>query len=121
MKFLSFAGLGQRLLLVSLLTCPSVGVLAQGRNTSTVRAPAAVLRVRVLQDKDAPGIEITSSQPIVPVVNKLDGPPRIVVDLADTVMSVASKQIPVQSDRISAVRYPGERHPGQAPAVHHEE
>ena len=104
MKFLSPIPAPRLVLLFCLIVLALQGAFAQKHSSAPDRAAAAILRVRVLQDKDSPGIEITSSQPISPVINKLDGPPRIVIDLPDTRMSVASKQFPVRSDRINAVR-----------------
>jgi hypothetical protein len=68
------------------------------------QAPANVERVRVLLNQTPPALEITCSRPVVPAISKLDGPPRLVVDLPNSLMSVSSKRIEVNSDPISAVR-----------------
>jgi len=71
---------------------------------ATPDAPAAITRVRILLNNDAPALEITSDHPISPQITKLDGPPRLMVDLPNAQMSVESKEIPVQSERLSLVR-----------------
>ena len=75
-----------------------------------VQAPAAsVLVVRVVPDKNGPAVEIISTRPLLPVVQKLDGPPRLVIDLPNTSNSLQQKQVDFQagafrSDPVRAVR-----------------
>src|SRR5207244_1098948 len=42
---------------------------------------AVVQSLRVLPEQSGPVVEITSTRPIVPAIQKIDGPPRLVVDL----------------------------------------
>jgi hypothetical protein len=65
--------------------------------------PAAIARVRILVNQDSPAVEITADRPVTPMITKLDGPPRLMIDLPNALMSVESKQIDVQSDRLSSV------------------
>jgi AMIN domain len=80
------------------------------RVRTTVQAPAAsVLVVRVVPDKNGPAVEIISTRPLVPEVQKLDGPPRLVIDLPNTSNSLQKKQVDFQSgafrsDPVRAVR-----------------
>jgi AMIN domain len=65
------------LLLVGLLT--GLGMpQSTPRLLATTDAPVVVRSVRVLP---GPAVEILSSRPLVPVINKLDNPPRLVIDL----------------------------------------
>jgi hypothetical protein len=66
-------------------------------------SPAAIARVRILVNQDSPAVEITADRPITPMITKLDGPPRLMIDLPNALMSVDSKQIDVQSDRLGSV------------------
>jgi hypothetical protein len=80
------------------------------RVRTKVQAPAAsVLVVRVVPDKNGPAVEIISTRPLVPEVQKLDGPPRLVIDLPNTSNSLQAKQVDFQSgafrsDPVRAVR-----------------
>src|SRR5205814_10139822 len=44
-------------------------------------SPAAITRVRILLNADSPALEITSDRQLAPQITKLDGPPRLMVDL----------------------------------------
>jgi hypothetical protein len=80
------------------------------RVRTNIQAPAAsVLVVRVVPDKNGPAVEIISTRPLVPEVQKLDGPPRLVIDLPNTSNSLQQKQVDFQpgafrSDPVRAVR-----------------
>ncbi|HTF44188.1 MAG TPA: AMIN domain-containing protein [Terriglobales bacterium] len=74
------------------------------------QAPAAsVLVVRVVPDKNGPSVEIISTRPLVPEVQKLDGPPRLVIDLPNTSNLLPQKRVEFHagafpSDPVRAVR-----------------
>ncbi len=84
---------------------PSVSKLRSKDQT-----PAAmVLVVRVVPDKNGPAVEIISTRPLVPQVQKLDSPPRLVIDLPNTNNSLQQKQVNFQlgafrSDPLRGVR-----------------
>ena len=68
-----------------------------------------LLLVRVVPDKNGPAVEIISTRPLVPAVQKLDGPPRLVIDLPNTNNSLHQKQVGFQlgafrSDPVRGVR-----------------
>ena len=48
---------------------------------ATTEAPAAVRSVRVVAGYGGPAVEILSNRPLVPVISKLENPPRLVIDL----------------------------------------
>jgi AMIN domain-containing protein len=87
---------------------PQVATTQKLRTTAQA-ASAAVLVVRVVPDKNGPAVEIISTRPLVPDVQKLDGPPRLVIDLPNTSNSLQPKQVDFQpgafhSDPVRAVR-----------------
>jgi len=90
--------IGPQLLVISLLT----GIFLLG--LAEAQSPANIERVRVLLNQTPPALEITCSHPVVPTIKKLDGPPRLVIDLPNAIMSVPRKRIEVHNDQISAVR-----------------
>lgn len=68
-------------------------------------APAAITKVRVLLSQGGPpAVEITATRPVVPQIQKVQNPERIVIDLPNTIMSVRSKKIDVNSAQVSAIR-----------------
>src|SRR5690349_7378388 len=76
---------------------PQVGIPVPKKPAAdSASQPSAITRVRILLHADSPALEITSNGPLVPQVTKLDGPPRLMVDLPNALMSVDSKEIPVK-------------------------
>lgn len=94
--------IGAQLVVISLLAgvCVSSAAKAQFKPLP----PATIARVRVLLNQTPPALEIISSHPVVPTIKRLDDPPRLVIDLPNSLMSVPQKRIDVHSDQISAVR-----------------
>src|SRR5712692_7125496 len=88
--------------LVALLLLAGILVPGSGQAQSNPQAPApadqhqgpaAIIRgVKVVPDKDGPTVEIISSRPIVPTIQKLDGPPRLVIDLPNANVSLRRKR-----------------------------
>ncbi len=76
---------------------------ARAANHASGRA-TIVHSVGVLDDKQGPVVEILSSRPLVPKITKLEGPPRLVIDLPDANISLRRKRIAVRNEDISAVR-----------------
>jgi hypothetical protein len=56
-----------------------------------------------LLDDGPPAIEIITTAPVTPTISKLDGPPRLAIDLPNTNMSVSHKEVPVQGEDVSGV------------------
>jgi AMIN domain len=63
---------------------------------------AILLKVRVVPDKNGPAVEILSTRPLAPDVQKLDGPPRLVIDLPNTNNSLQQKKVDFQLGAISS-------------------
>ena len=59
---------------------------------------------RIVQEKGGPAVEILSTKPLVPAVQLVDNPPRLVIDLPNARLGVAQKRIKVQADQISTLR-----------------
>jgi hypothetical protein len=65
---------------------------------------ALVRSVRVVRQNDGPAVEILSNRPLVPTIQKLDGPPRLVIDLPDATLATSKKRLDFRSDEINSVR-----------------
>ena len=64
---------------------------------------AVVKSFRIVQEKDGPAVEILSTKPLVPSIQAIDNPTRLVIDLPNARLEVP-KRIRVQADQISTLR-----------------
>jgi hypothetical protein len=66
--------------------------------------PALVTSLRVVHERGVPALEIISTHPLVPTIQPLDSPPRLVIDLPNARMALAQKRIPVLQENILTIR-----------------
>ncbi len=71
---------------------------------SSKPAVAIVTSVRVVHDRGIPALEVLSTRPVVPAIQVLSSPPRLVVDLSNARTGLRHKKIPVQRESILAIR-----------------
>ena len=95
--------------LLGLWLISAVLIASPGAAQSDLPSPSpgtvAVIRsVKVIHSKEGFGIEIISDHPIAAMAQKLELPPRLVVDLPNSNFSLPRKRWAVSSDQISAVR-----------------
>jgi AMIN domain len=68
------------------------------------QSDAAITSVRVVHERGAPAVEILSTRPVVPAIQTLDFPPRLVIDLPNSRAELKRKRIPVLKENILAIR-----------------
>jgi len=65
---------------------------------------ASVKSFRIIQAKDGPAVEILSTKPLIPSIQALSQPERLVIDLPNARLDTRQKRISVQADMISTLR-----------------
>jgi hypothetical protein len=65
---------------------------------------AIVTSVRLVHERGVPAIEVVSSHPVVPTIQSLDSPPRLVIDLSNARMGLQHKRISVLQENILTIR-----------------
>jgi hypothetical protein len=93
-------------LLIALLTPGSQAQAQTGSKPAAVAAGkiASVKSFRIVQEKDGPAVEILSTRPLVPSIQAITDPDRLVIDLPNARLDTQQKRIPIQADQISALR-----------------
>jgi hypothetical protein len=65
---------------------------------------AAIKSFRIVQEKDGQAVEILSTRPLVPSIQAVSDPDRLVIDLPNARLDTQQKRISVQADQIGAIR-----------------
>jgi hypothetical protein len=92
------------LLLVSAVLIAHLGAAQSDLAPPSPGAVAVIRSIKVIHGKEGFGVEIISDHPIAAMAQKLDMPPRVVVDLPNSNFTLPRKRWAVSSDQISAVR-----------------
>jgi AMIN domain-containing protein len=106
----SLPRLGVRFVTSALLICALLGSSHAQDNAHPLssdkppQATATITAIGISHDKSGPAVEIVSSRPVVPVIQQLEGPPRLVIDLPHSRLAVRQKRMNVQKFQISAIR-----------------
>ena len=100
--FRSLAGL----LLLGCLALSAILVRSQTVASPTVQSStySSIKSFRIVQEKDGPAVEILSTKPLIPAIQSLSNPSRLVIDLPNARLDIRQKRISVQADQISTLR-----------------
>jgi hypothetical protein len=88
---------------------------AADSNSHTSLPVAVVKNVRIVHERGAPALEILSTRPVVPAIQTLESPPRLVIDLPNARVGLARKRIVVQREQITVIR--AEQYQPEPPVV----
>lgn len=82
---------------------PSSATKAPTSKPSATRI-ATIKSYRIIQEKDGPAVEILSTSPLVPAIQQISDPVRLVIDLPNARLDTPPKRISIQADQITALR-----------------
>jgi hypothetical protein len=85
-------------------TKPGSKSAASSASKNVATKIAAIKSFRIVQEKDGPAVEILSTKPLVPSIQAISDPARLVIDLPNARLDTQQKKISVQADQISAIR-----------------
>ena len=83
---------------------PAPGETTASSSSDTASTTPVVKSVRIVHERGVPALEILSTHPLVPAIQFLDSPPRLVIDLPNSRLGVAHRRIPIKQENILTIR-----------------
>lgn len=66
--------------------------------------PRRIKSIRIVHEKGVPAVEIIATGSVIPQIQTLDSPARLVIDLPNSVLAMTTNRIEVQKENITAIR-----------------
>src|SRR5208282_4188378 len=82
----------------------SAAASSSGASKTSASKVAVIKSFRIVQEKDGQAVEILSTRPLVPSIQAISDPERLVIDLPNARLDTQRKRISVQADQISTLR-----------------
>jgi hypothetical protein len=101
------------LIAVGMLTILGAPLLSQtpvppasksGNKSSSASKVAAIKSFRIVQEKDGQAVEILSTRPLIPSIQAITDPDRLVIDLPNAKIDTQQKRMSIEADQISSLR-----------------
>jgi hypothetical protein len=83
---------------------PGVKPGSKSAASSAASKIAAIKSFRIVQEEDGPALEILSTEPLIPSIQAIGDPDRLVIDLPNARVETEQKRISVQNDQITSIR-----------------
>ena len=86
--------------------CLTVGMalISAAASAQTFGPPVLIKGVHIIHERGVPVVEILSSGPVIPQIQAVDSPARLVIDLPNSRLGLMQKRTAVQKENILAVR-----------------
>jgi hypothetical protein len=95
--------------MLALAALPLYAQAPSNNSTPAVSKPApskiaAIKSFRIVQEKGGQAVEILSTRPLIPAIQAITNPNRLVIDLPNARLDTPQKKISVQADQIGSLR-----------------
>jgi Localisation of periplasmic protein complexes. len=77
---------------------------ARSTNSAPKQGVAAIKSFRIVEEEGGQAVEILSTRPVVPSIQSISAPDRVVIDLPNARLETHSKRIKVNANHIAALR-----------------
>ena len=77
---------------------------ARAQAAKPTPSQATIKSFRLVQEKSGPAVEILSTRPLVPAIQLIEDPPRLVIDLPNAILEGPGRKFKVEANQIKGLR-----------------